>query len=59
MSKAPEEMKQEHILEVEAVSLKRTRDQKLKEREKLDGMIKNEGKHKEMQTNYKCLPLQQ
>ena len=34
MSKAPEEMKQEHILEVEAVSLTRTRDQKLKEREK-------------------------
>lgn len=59
MSKAPEEMKQEHILEVEAVSLTRTRAQKLKEREKLDGMIKNEGKRKEMQMNYKCLSLQQ
>ena len=59
MSKAPEEMKQEHILEVEDVCLKRTRDQKLKEREKLDGMIKNAGKRNEIQMNYKCLPLQQ
>ena len=59
MSKAPEEMKQEHILEVEALSLKRTRDQKLEEREKLDGMIKNARKRKEIQMNYKCLPLQQ
>ena len=59
MSKAPEEMKQEHILEVEDVCLKRTRDQKLKEREKLDGIIKNAGKRKEIQMNYKCLPLQQ
>ena len=59
MSKAPKEMKQEHILEVESFSLKRTRDQKLTEREKLDGMNKNAGKRKEMHMNYKCLPLWQ
>ena len=48
MSKAAEEKKSAHILAVEAVSLKRKRDEKLKEIEKLDEVIENMGKHKKM-----------
>ena len=48
MSKAAEEKKSTHILEVEAVPFERIRDEKLKEIKKLDKLIENLGKRKEV-----------
>ena len=46
ITKAANEKKSSHTLAVEAVSLKRTRDEKLKEIEKLDAIIENLAKRK-------------
>ena len=48
MLKAAEENKSAHMLTVEAVSLKRTRNKKLKVIEKLGEMIENLGKCKKL-----------
>ena len=48
MLKAAEENKSAHMLAVEAVSLKRTRNKKLKVIEKLGEMIENLGKCKKL-----------
>ena len=57
MSRVAREKKSSHLLAVEAMSLKRTRDEKLKEIEKLDEVIEDLGKQrkqigKEKQTGY-------
>ena len=48
MSKVAEEKKSTHILEVEAVPFERIRDEKFKEIKKLDKLIENLGKRKEV-----------
>ena len=46
MSRVAKEKKSSHLLAVEAMSLKRTREEKLKEIEKLDEVIEDLGKQR-------------